>query len=517
MEAEKLLKRYEKAEARRLKYYNLLRTGYELAMPERNNYSGNQEGQSKTEKVYDSTGMSAVNSFSNTMMSTITPPFTRWFELGAGELIPEDNKEAINEKLTKINQIIHAILNASNFYSAAGEMYYELCAGTGALLVLEEDDIDHPISFTSVQSSDLALEEGRRGEIGAVFRTYCLPSRLISETWKDAKDFKPDEEREVVLIEATYLDYKNKEWIYNVIDKTEKKIIVERKYTENPFIVLRWSKISNEVFGRGPLLQALPDLKMLNKERELAIKTNELNAFGIWTIVDDGVIDTANIKFTPGAGIVVGRNAGTNGPTIAALPQSGNPALLENDMMRLQMSIKNIMYDNRLPTDDSGVRSATEIMARMKFLQSDIGSAFGRIMSEYIYPLVRRVVGILSRQGLIKIPEIVINNKKIKTDNVDKLLIGINILSPIARMQNTEDVQTAVQAVQTMMSLDPSGGQITMATVDLEKLFKWVADKLGVPPQFTRSEVERVNFKAEQAQAQINQQIVQTQIQGINQ
>ena len=98
---------------------------------------------------------------------------------------------------------------------------------------------------------------------------------------------KESPEKEVEFNEVTYFDEKDKVWRYEVVYNKESRI-VEREFESNPWVIVRWSKIAGEVFGRGPLLQALPDLKMLNKGKELAIRSAQLNIFGVYTVADDG-------------------------------------------------------------------------------------------------------------------------------------------------------------------------------------------------------------------------------------
>jgi len=53
-------------------------------------------------------------------------------------------------------------------------------------------------------------------------------------------------------------------WRYSIIlDKlnNEPKLAVERKYETNPWIISRWVKCAGETYGRGPVLNALPDDK----------------------------------------------------------------------------------------------------------------------------------------------------------------------------------------------------------------------------------------------------------------
>ena len=534
---QQLLKRYNDAYTKSLKFQSMYRSAYQLTMPERDLYNENIQNV-RDVKVYDSTGISAVNGFVNSLTSTLTPPFSRWVELKAGPSIRDESKrELVNEQLAVVNEQIEAIFNATNFYQAVGEMYYDLSLGQACLLVLESDDPVKPVEFQCIPQSQILIEEGKFGSIGAVFRKFKIPVQLIQQTWKDAKlnqqltqMINDNPNAEVELIECTYQNYNKKKdgkkWTYNVIYTDGEEVIVDQGYYDNPFIVVRWSKIAGESIGRGPVLNALPDLKMLNKERELSIRNNMLQSYGCYTYTDTGVLNPNNITLEPGSFIPVERNAGASGPSIQALPLTGNPSIAEQDMLRLQYSIKTMLFDNRLPAEESGVRTALEISARIKFLQSDIGSAFGRIMSEFVYPLTRRVSGILLRKNIIQLPNIPIINAegvevdvKITEQNIDNLFVAVNVLSPIAKMQSLTEVNEAVAGLQRMIATDPTGGQITMAVVDFENMFKWIADKSGIPAKFTRTADERVIYKdklkqqADQAQnQQVQSEIVSKQI-----
>ena len=46
-----------------------------------------------------------------------------------------------------------------------------------------------------------------------------------------------------------------------------------------------------EIYGRGPCLYALPDIKTLNKVIELNLKNASLSIGGVFTAVDDGVLN----------------------------------------------------------------------------------------------------------------------------------------------------------------------------------------------------------------------------------
>lgn len=503
---EKLLKRIQAAEGIQMQYKSLFETAYELALPQRNLFTTYSQGSNKMERVYDSAGISALNGFVNRMQSALTPPFIKWAELKAGPAIPPDQKKEVDRILELVTDILFSVINSSNFSVAVGEMFYDLAVGTGAMLILEGEDDDKPIKFISVPTANLALDEGANGEIAGIFRKHCLPARGIFETWKDIKPtsdilqiIKDQPEKELEFKEATYYNDKEKLWYYDVMYKKDR--VVSRTLTRNPWVIVRWSKVVGEVFGRGPLLQALPDLKMLNKGKELAIRAAQLNIFGVYTATDDGVTNFNTIKIQPNAVIPVARNGGPSGPSIAPLPRTGDLNAQNFMFEDLKQQINSLMLNDRLPPDAGPVRSATEIMERMKQLQVDTGAAFGRLIFEFVQPLLQNVIVILEKKGIITF------GGGIKIDNI---AVTTQILSPIARSEAIEEVNAIVQSDQILKGIDPTG-QLTQLTFDTEKLADIIVNKLGVSPLAVRTNEERDALKQQIAQGLAQQQQVEQQ------
>lgn len=492
---EKLLKRIEAAESVQMQYRSLFESAYELALPQRNLFSTYSQGSNKMEKVYDSAGISALNGFVNRMQSSLTPPFTKWAELKAGPSIPPDQKKEVDRILELATDIIFSVINSSNFSVAVGEMFYDLAVGTGAMLVLEGDDDDKPIRFISVPIANLALDEGSNGEVAGIFRKHCLPARAIFETWKDIKPtsdilqiIKDDPQKELEFKEATYYSEKEKVWYYDVMYKKDR--VLSRVMNRNPWVIVRWSKIVGEVFGRGPLLQALPDLKMLNKGKELAIRAAQLNIFGVYTGTDDGITNFNTIKIQPNAVIPVARNGGPSGPSLAPLPRTGDLNAQNFMFEELKQQINSLLLNDRLPPDAGPVRSATEIVERMKQLQVDTGAAFGRLIFEFVQPLLQNIIIILERKGILTF------GGGIKIDNI---AVTTQILSPIARTEAIEQVNAIVQGDQILKGIDPTG-QLTQLTFDTEKLADIIVNKLGISPFAIRTQEERDALKQQIAQ-----------------
>lgn len=503
----KLKKRIEAAKNEQIKFKDLYQSAYEMAIPQRDTFYTQTKGDDKATKIYDSTGISAVNSFVNRIQSAIFPPFQKWATLTSGAVVDEEEKADRNRLLQNITDIIFAYLHASNFNIAIGEMLYDLSVGTGAMLIQPTNDISAPIKFTSVVIEELAIDEGVEGRVEGIFRTHCIAARGVQETWADAQltsELKrlitDSPEKEVEFTEATYFSPKNKKWYYDVLYKDDK--ILSRQLNRNPWLIVRWNKTPNESYGRGPLIQALADIKMLNKGKELAIRSAQLNIFGVYTATDGGVINPSSLKIQPNAIIPVKSNGGPSGPSLMPLPITGNFNAQNFMFEELKMQINKLMLNNQLPPDAGPVRSATEIMERIKQVQTDIGSAFGRIVFEFIQPLLQNVIIILEDLGIIQLPE------KLTIDN---LLITTQVLSPIALSQNIADVDNMVQVDQILKSIDPSG-QTSNMILDTEKLAKVISNKMGIDADVLRSQEEIDQMKTalqEQMamQNQMNQEI----------
>ncbi len=497
--------RIKKAESLKDQRRSLNESAYEMAMPQRNLYDSTNVGDTRMAGLYTSSGMASVNNFVNNMQNSLTPPFTRWAELTAGDDVSEEQENDLNEALKKLTDKIFTFLDNSNFATASAEMYYDLCVGTGALL-LNEGELDKPLNFQAIPTAQLALEEGVFGSIGGIFRKHKLPVRLIEFQWRDANItpklqqlIKDDPNKEITLDEITYHDMKSDKWYYEIIwteevkgEKTQRLVTRVKDY--NPWIIVRWSKIAGEVEGRGPLLQALPDLKMLNHGKEMAAVSTQMNAFGSYTMEEDGILDTRSAKIAPGGMLIVKNNpGGPDAPSIAALPRVGDTNAQEFFFEGLKDDIKKIMLDSKLPSETGPVRSPTEIVERIREFQADFGSAFGRLMHEFVIPLFKTITIVLDELGKVTVPTVDVPNpitgKKEKKKITDEVAFTkVKMLAPVAKAQALEDVQNVVQAIQINQGIEP---RLPLLGYKVEDLPKWFGDKLGVPAELIRDRTEQ--------------------------
>ena len=253
----------------------------------------------------------------------------------------------------------------------------------------------------------------------------------------------------------------------------------------SPWVVSRYMKVAGEIYGRGPVITALPDIKTLNKTKELLLKNAALAISGVYTAADDGVINPATIKIIPGAIIPVARNGGPQGESLKALPRSGDFNVSQLIINDLQQNIKRILLDESLPPDNMSARSATEVVERMKELSQNLGSAFGRLINETMIPLVEKILQVMDDRGLIDMPL-----------RVNGLEVQVSPVSPLAMAQNMEEIQSIMQYAQITATFGPES-QFALkkgAAIDM------IADRLGIPASLRYSPEERAQEMQKAAQ-----------------
>ena len=515
LKPEEVLKRYNSSQNQKEQWRSIYEDCYKYALPQRNLYEGYYEGklpgQDKMQNVFDSTAISSTQKFANKLQSSLFPPYKAWCRLEPGNDIPPEKKQEVQAILDAYQDKMFAVLRQTNFDLAIGEFLLDLAVGTSVMLV-QPGDATNPIIFTPIPQYLINLEEGPHGTVDNVYRKFRIRAEAIQRQFPEAtlsKDLqryiKDHPTQHIDFIEATIFDPTQGDYCYHVIkgksdDPTfsssgQTDEIVYKRLKDTPFIVSRYMKIPGEVYGRGPLLTALPDIKTLNKTVELVLKNASLAITGVYTAADDGILNPETVRIVPGAIIPVARNSGPMGASLAPLPRAGDFNVAQIEINELRMQIKKILLDESLPPEQFKPRSATEIAERMKDLAQNLGSAFGRLLTETMIPIVKRVLSIMDKQGLIDLP--------LKVNGLEVKMIPI---SPLAKAQNLDDVSNMVDFFQITQALGP-GGQ---ATVKPDAVADYIAKKMNIPANVLTTAEERQMIE-EQSKAMMQMMAQQQQ------
>lgn len=493
---EQIIKRQAIAQTKKDEFQQLYQDAYEFALPQRQLYGvweGGATGTRKMQRVFDSTAINSTQRFANRLQSVVFPPQRKWSRLEPGPMIPVDRRSQAQEVLDAYSEKMFSVLKQSNFDIAIGEFLLDMAVGTACMMVQPGDDVV-PINFIPVPLFLVSYEEGANGQVDNVYRRMRMKGESIQRQWPDANisstlariiQDKPTDD--VELLEATIFDPKRGDYCYHVIWKEGKEEIVYRRRKTSPWVISRYMKVAGEIYGRGPLMTALPDIKTLNKTIELLLKNASLAVSGVYTAADDGVLNPNTVKITPGAIIPVARNGGPQGPALLPLPRAGDFNVTQLVINDLRQNVKRILLDESLPPDNMSARSATEIVERMKELAQNLGSAFGRLINETMIPLVAKILEVMDQKGMIDMP-LQINGLEVKVVPV----------APLAMAQNMEEINAIIQYQQLMQAFGMDG----QLAIKNDAVVDYIGDKLGVPAAVRNDPAERALLMEQQQQQQ---------------
>jgi len=496
MNAEDILKSFKKSVSYRQNWENLYSSAYEQFMPQRSkNFKDSMtDGQNNdgADTVFDSAPLDSLNKFVSKLQTSLVPAQKNWLRLKVGTSL-KDQADKLQPVLDDITAVFFSAIRNSNFDVEAAESFYDLAVGT-ACLMMQEGDVLTPFKFKTVPLSELYLEKVGNGQYNTVFRKHKIIPMYAQKVWSDAKVDSDmlTHDKEEDFIEAVMQE--KGIWKYYVVYQKEKKIIVDRTLRYNPFIVFRWSVMPGEVYGRGPVLFALPDAKSLNKTKELILKNASLAVSGAWTMEDDGAINPENVKIAPGAIIPVTSNGGSSrSATLQPLLTGANFNVGDMVISDLRQSIYNIMFANPLGPVDEPVKTATEIEYRQKQYADEIGAPFGRLESEFIRPVIQTGLMILDSLGKIDIKDFRLNEEQ----------IAVDYASPLSITQNTEDVNKLIKFMEVLNGV--FGPQVAAMIMNID-VIPALATKMGIDLNNIRPAEEISQLKA-QLEGAVGQQL----------
>lgn len=498
---ENMLQKFERAKSHRSYFESLFEECYEYALPMRKSFFNEALGQRRDDKIFDETAVVGTQEFASRLQSGLVPNFARWADFIAGSEVPKDQQDEVNNQLDEVTEYVFEIIQNSNFGQEIHESFMDLAVGTGILLV-EEGDAINPIRFNAIPLPSVVLDTGPDDNIDHVYRERELkyseiiiayPKATLSEKVQRAVETQPESNAKILEIVCRNYDKKNEDkFDYYVIDKTHQESIYQEQFSgvgSNPFVCFRWSKASGEIYGRGPLINALSAIKTTNLTIELVLENAQMAISGIYQMDDDGVINTDTINLVPGT--IIPKAQGSQG--LQPIRQAGSFDVANLVLGDMRNNIKRALYNDMLGDPNRTPASATEVAERMADLSRRIGSAFGRLQAEMVQPVLQRVVHILKKQGRIDVPTI--NGREVKVRSV----------SPLAQAQANQDISNVSRYLGLVGQT--FGPELLNLLVSSEDTAVYLAKKFGVPDSLIRDDAQRQQIlMAAQQQALMQQQ-----------
>jgi len=498
--AKAYLKRYETAKAKRTNFVDVFEECYEYALPQRESFYYEVSGERRDDKIFDETAVVGVQEFASRLQSGLVPNFARWADLTSGSEVPPEQRDMVNNDLDEVTEYVFEVIQNSNFSQEVHESFMDLAVGTGVLCI-EEGDAINPIRFSAIPLPHVILDTGPDDNIDHVFRErknirfdqldILYPrgefDQQVLNMITNGKDST------TTVLEVVCKDYSKRNesaYLHYAICMTTNTVLMKREMKglgSNPFVCFRWSKCAGEVYGRGPLFNALSAIKTTNLTVELILENAQMSISGIYQMEDDGVVNVDTINLVPGT--IIPKAMGSAGlQPINAAGSFDVAQLVLNDMRN---NIKRALYNDMLGDPNRTPASATEVAERMADLSRRIGAAFGRLQVELVQPVLQRVIYILKKQGRIDLPTV--NGREVKIKSV----------SPLAQAQANQDITAVSRFLE--LAQNAFGPELMNLLINSEETAVYLAKKFGVPDSLIRDPAEREQIVAMMQQMQQSQ------------
>jgi len=499
--AKHYIEKYRTAKAFREQWVSLFEECYEYALPQRESFYYEEHGQRRDEKIFDETAVVGTQEFASRLQSGIVPNYARWADFVSGSEVDPQEREAVDNELDEVTEYVFEILQNSNFSQEVHESFMDLAVGTGILCV-EEGDSLNPVNFSAIPLPHVVLDTGPDDRIDHVYRERKkvkfdhIPLMYPKSVLDPKVTSQMGSNRETTVLEVVCRDYskKNEEvYLHYAICMTTETVLHYKQMSgvgSNPFICFRWSKCAGEVYGRGPLINALSSIKTTNLTIQLILENAQMSISGIYQMEDDGVINPDTINLVPGT--IIPKAMGSAG--LQPIQAAGRFDVAQLVLSDMRLNIKRALYNDMLGNPDRTPATATEIAERQADLSRRMGASFGRLQAELVQPVLQRVVYILKKQGRIEIPTV--NGREIK----------VRAVSPLAQAQANQDISVVARYLELIGN--GFGPEMLQLLIDGEQTAIYLARKFGVPESLIRDEEQRRQI-AEAAQQMAQQQMAQ--------
>ena len=459
-------------------------------------------GDKRNIQIFDATAIHALELLAASLQGMLTSSANRWFAMRYKENVLNESDEA-KEWLEDATDKMYLAFGRSNFQQEVFETYHDLITFGTSCLMIEEDETDI-VRFSSRHIKEFYIQENKRGFVDTLYRRFKMPvgaavdkfglenfSREIVSLFKK----EPFEEVELVhvvrprsIYNENKLDKKNMPFQSVYFEYGSGHIINIGGFNEMPYVVPRYLKASTEIYGRSPAMNALPDVKVLNKMVETAMKAAAKQVDPPLLVPDDSMLSPIRMS----AGSLNYYRSGSR-DRIEPLNIGQQTSVTLNQENQRRDAIAKSFHIDQLLVQANRTMTATEVLQRNEEKMRILGPALARLQQELLQPMILRVFNIMLRNKMfLQAPEILANQE-----------VDIEYVSPMALAQKGQELQSLMRGLELFGQI----GQIAPVQdyIDEEGLVKQIIRMTGLPARMIKSDKEVKMIREQRAAVQAQQ------------
>lgn len=497
----------------------------EYVLPRRGRFLGqvkdrSNAGAKQNQKIIDGEATRAVNTLVSGLMSGVTSPARKWFRLAMND---RDLMEhgPVKEWLDIVERVLYRIFAESNFYQVIPYVYEELAVyGTGAMQQLP--DFENVVRFQAFSTGEYCLGQGHDYRVNSMYRECQMTveqvvmmyglhncSQAVKDRW-DKGDYdtwidvvhliEPNElkggkyygDNVVSLFGQSKANQKAFRDITYEAGGTDNKLLRTSGHDYFPVYAPRWHLQVPDVYGRGPGMEALGDVKQLqdqHKKKGIAI-AKHVNP----SMIADPAMKNQRMTTLPGDVTFADTSTAGGGfrPAYQVQPRL-NEFLM--DMQDVRERINRAFYADLflMMANDARnqPRTATEIDERREEKLLVLGPVLQRLNHDMLDPIIDNVFARAQEVELIPDPP----------EELDGVPLKIDYISMMARAQQSQDIlgiQDTAAYVGSLASINPD----VVDKFNFDQSVDEFGELRGLPQGVIRSDDEVGELRGQRQQQQ---------------
>ena len=455
-------------------------------IPETAGGSGSRRSRIKT--PYQSIGAAGVNSLAAKLLTGLFPTNIPFFKLVLDQIKiaqQEGGQEAVTEidkALRKVEAALMREIEVSNDRVAMFEALKHLIVGGNVLLYLTDEGLQvYPLEKyvcrrdPNGNTLEIIIKETINGK--------ALPADFLLKLQEKAKYTDQTVEEDLDIYTHVKRDGEFFNWHQECKGERIPNTEGRAKKDVNPFINLRFTRLSGESYGRGYVEEYRGDLISLEGLMKAIIENAAASARTVFLVNPNGTTRASVLAKAPNGAIREG-----NAQDVSVL-QVGKGADLQVSftvVQRIEQRLQYAFLMAKAVQRDAERVTSTELKILTQELESTLGGIYSILSSELQLPYLRRRMHLLVRSG--KVPQL--------PDDI----VGISIITGLQGLGRGQDKEKLIEFITTMAQA--LGADVMRQYINLDEAIKRLATSIGIETDTLIKSGEQIAQEQQAAQQQ---------------
>jgi len=479
--------------------------------------SDRNRGDKRHNNIYDSTGTRSLRVLAAGMMAGMTSPARPWFRLATSDtdLMQYD---PVKLWLNKVSNIMREIYSRSNTYRALHMLYEELGAfGTSVTII--RPDYNDVIRHYPLTAGEYAISASARGEINTMYREVPMTVAQIveefgienvSKTVKNQYDRnnldqwltvvhaiepRKDKDREYGKRDAKNMAYKS---CYFELAGEGDQMLREGGFKTFPALAPRWSVSGGDIYGNGPAMEALGDIRQLQHEQLRKAQVIDYKTKPPLQMP----LSMKNMEYDslPG-GLAWVDPSQPNGTIRTQFEVQLDMQHLLMDIQDVRERINQTFYADlflMMANDTRSGITATEVAERHEEKLLMLGPVLERLHNEMLSPMIDATFDMMMESGVVPPPP----------EELQGMDLNVEFVSTLAQAQRAIGVGSVDRLLGTVGSIAQMKPEV-LDKINGDEIVDAYADMLGVDPRLIVGDEQVALIRKQRADQQAQMQNMQ--------